>query len=320
LPRIRRFTVYTVRFWPVDMVENINTRRHDGTKKAATNKYLIAAFLVLSCLCVLVFAQQQTLKVDVNLINVFVTVKDDRGRFVSNLTKDDFRLYEDGQLQEIQIFEKQDKVDSSIGILIDTSGSMVDIMPYMKRGIRDFTRVLPKADEFFVVSFGSTVKLLHTSSESQKHLDESMTNLRAWGTSSLFDGLLYAMSKLEKSSRPRKALIAFTDGNDNGSNVSQSRVVEEVQSSAVLLYFIAIGSPVLVDSHTLEPLSDLSGGRTLYVPKQDAVSPVLDQIREELSHQYYLGYYAPRREGSHQLRVEIPGQHLRIRAKTGYVG
>ena len=261
---------------------------------------------------------QQTLKVDVNLINVFVTVKDDRGQFVSNLTKDDFRLYEDNQPQEIQIFEKQDKVDSSIGILMDTSGSMVDIMPYMKRGTRDFTRVLPKADEFFVVSFGSTVKLLHTSSQSQKHLEESMTNLRAWGTSSLFDGLLYAISKLEKSQRPRKALIAFTDGNDNGSNVSQARVVEEVQSSAVLLYFIAIGSPVLVDSHTLEPLSDLSGGRTLYVPKQDAVSPVLDQIREELSHQYYLGYYAPRREGFHKLRVEIPGYNLRIRAKTGY--
>src|SRR5689334_13809978 len=144
-------------------------------------KHLITAFLVPSCLCVFVFAQQQTLKVDVNLINVFVTVKDDRGQFVSNLTKDDFRLYEDNQPQEIQIFEKQDKVDSSIGILMDTSGSMVDIIPFMKRGIRDFTRALPKADEFFVVSFGSTVKLLHTSSQPQKHLEESMTNLRAWG-------------------------------------------------------------------------------------------------------------------------------------------
>jgi hypothetical protein len=91
-----------------------------------------------------------------------------------------------------------------------------------------------------------------------------------------------------------------------------------VQTSAVLLYFVAIGSPKLVDSHTLEPLSDLSGGRTLYVPKQDAVAPVLDQIRTELSQQYYLGYYAPRREGFHHLRVEVPGHHLRIRAKTGY--
>src|SRR5262249_61668613 len=103
-------------------------------------------------------------------------------------------------------------------------------------------------------------------------------------------------------------------------HVSHGRVVEEVQSSAVLLYFIAIGSPILIDSHTLEPLSDLSGGRTLYVSKQEAVSPVLDQIRAELAQRYYLGYYAPRRDGFHRLRVEIPGRSLRIRAKTGYTG
>jgi hypothetical protein len=76
----------------------------------------------------------------------------------------------------------------------------------------------------------------------------------------------------------------------------------------------------LIDSHTLEPLSDLSGGRTLYVSKQESVSPVLDQIRTELAQQYYLGYYAPRREGFHRLRVEVPGRSLRIRSKTGYSG
>src|SRR5207244_3609434 len=114
--------------------------------------------------------------------------------------------------------------------------------------------------------------------------------------------------------------IVFTDGNDNGSNVSHARVVEEVQESAILLYFVAIGSPVLVDSHTLEPLSDISGGRTLYVPKQDAILPVLDQIRTELEQQYYLGYYVPRRAGFHRIRVEVPNHDLRIRAKTGYAG
>ena len=82
----------------------------------------------------------QTLKVDVNLVSIFATVKDDAGRFVTNLAKEDFRVYEDGQLQDIQVFEKLDKVDSTVGILMDSSGSMVDILPYMKRGIREFTR------------------------------------------------------------------------------------------------------------------------------------------------------------------------------------
>jgi Ca-activated chloride channel homolog len=283
--------------------------------------FLIRTSLVCLCLGVFVFhALAQTLKVDVNLINIFATVKDDRGNFVTNLTKDDFRVYEDDQLQNIQIFEKQDNVDSAIGMLLDTSGSMVDILPYMRRGVRDFARDLPKRHDLFVVSFGTTVKLIHSSSQPQKHLENSLAALRAWGTSTLYDSLLYSMEKVEKSEHPRKALIVFTDGNDNGSNIGHGRIVEEVQSSGVLLYFIAIGSQILIDSHTLEPLSDLSGGRTLYVAKQDAVAPVLDQIRTELAQQYYLGYYGPRRNGFHRLRVEVPGRNLRIRSKTGYSG
>jgi VWFA-related protein len=267
--------------------------------------------------CTIAYAQ--TLKIDVNLVNVFATVKDGRGEFVPNLSKEDFRVYDDDQAQDIQIFEKQDKVESSIGILLDTSGSMVDIIPYMKRGVRDFAHALSKRDEFFLVSFGIKVILLHTPAQSRKHLDDTLAGLHAYGTSSLFDGLLYSMEQVEKSDRPRKALIVFTDGEDNGSSVSHSRVVQEAQRSSVLLYFVAIGSPVLIDTHTLESLSEVSGGRTFYVPKQDAIGPVMEQIRTELGQQYYLGYYAERRPGTHRIRVEVPGRNVRIRAKTGYV-
>jgi Ca-activated chloride channel family protein len=272
----------------------------------------------LAILGFLIVSAQQTLKVDVNLVSVFATVKDSRGNFVTTLSKDDFRVYDDDQLQDVQVFEKQDQVESAIGLLLDTSGSMVDIMPYMKRGVHDFTRALRKNEDFFVVSFGTSVKLQHSSTQPQRHLDEVMNTLRAYGTSSLYDGLLYSMEKVEKSDHPRKALIVFTDGNDNGSNITHGRVVEEVEESAVLLYFVAIGSPVLVDSHTLESLSDISGGRTLYVAKHEAVAPVLEQIRLELERQYYLGYYVSRRPGYHRIRVEVPGRDVKIRAKTGY--
>lgn len=280
--------------------------------------------LALMCVCVLAVylsAQaQQTIKVDVNLVSIIATVKDQAGNFVTDLTKDDFRVYENDQPQEIQIFEKQDKVDSSIGLLMDASGSMVDILPYMKRGVRDFTKDMPKDDEFFIASFGAAVKLIHSSTQTQKHLDEGFAAMRAWGTSVLFDGLLYGALRVERSARPRKALIIFTDGNDNGSKVGHGRIVREVQNSALLLYFIAIGSPILVDSHTLTSLSDISGGRTFHIAKQESLSPVLDQIRAELAQQYYLAYYVPKKEGFHKLRVETPGRNLRIRAKTGYNG
>ena len=279
----------------------------------------ILEFTIVVCLLSSVIFGQ-TLKVDVNLVDVFATVKDDRGNFVTDLSKEDFRVYDDNQLQDVRVFEKQDKVESSIGLLMDASGSMVDIIPYMRRGVRDFTRTLPKTDDFFLVSFGTTVKLLHTSKQPAKHLEESLAGLRAWGTSSLYDGLLYSMEKVEKSDRPRKALIAFTDGNDNGSTITHARVVQEIQESAVLLYFVAIGSAVLVDSHTLESLSEISAGRTLYVPKQDAIAPVLEEIRTELGQQYYLGYYVPHRAGFHHIRVEVLGREVKIRAKTGYAG
>ena len=128
------------------------------------------------------------------------------------------------------------------------------------------------------------------------------------------------MEQVEKSRRPRKALIVFTDGNDNGSKFGYGKVVDEAQVSAVLLYFVAIGSRILVDTHTLESLADVSGGRTFFVGKQDAILPVLDQIRTELSQQYYLGYYAPRQPGFHRIRVEMPGRNVTIRAKAGYIG
>jgi Ca-activated chloride channel homolog len=282
-----------------------------------------AAILVVICgswLLAAGFPQQDTLKVDVNLVNVFVTVKDAAGNFVTGLTRDDFRVYEDEQPQDIQVFEKQDEVDSSIGILMDSSGSMVDILPVMRTGIRDFTRTLPSSDEYFVASFGTTVKLLHNSSQPQKHLDDSMQAMRAYGTSVMYDTLVYSIDKVEASDRPRKALIMFTDGHDNGSKADFARVIEKAQQSGALLYFIAIGSRVLIDTNTLESLSDLSAGRTFYIAKPEPVSPILDQIRTELAHQYYLGYYASRKPGFHRIRIELPGRDVRIRSKTGYSG
>src|SRR5438270_5525414 len=131
----------------------------------------ILGFLILQLMCLHSSLHGQPLKVDVNLVNIFATIKDAEGHFVTNLSKDDFRIYDDNQLQDVQVFEKQDKVESSIGILLDTSGSMVDIIPYMKRGVRDFAHALPKTDDFFLVSFGINVKLLHGAKQSQRHLE-----------------------------------------------------------------------------------------------------------------------------------------------------
>jgi Ca-activated chloride channel family protein len=280
----------------------------------------LCCLLCILCFFVAVsFFAQQTLRVDVDLVNVFATIQDEKGEFVPGLNREDFQLYDDDEPQQIAVFEKEGEVKSAIGMLLDTSGSMVDILPFMKRGVRDFTRSLSRIDDLFVISFGTNVKLIHKPTESQKQLEQNVEVLRPWGTSVLYDALKFGMDRIGRSEHERKALIVFTDGNDNRSNVTHGQVVQEAQLSSVLLYFVAIGSPVLIDSHTLESLANISGGRVQYVPKTEPVSPVLEKIRIELSKQYYIGYYVPRRQGYHRIRLEIPGKQLRIHAKTGYL-
>jgi len=281
----------------------------------------LMAILSVGAVCGRRFFAQEPLRVDVNLVSVFLTVQDPRGEFVPNLSSDDFHVYEDGVEQKISVFEKEDAVQSAIGILIDSSGSMVDILPLTRDGVLHFARTSKRFDQMFVYTFGTNVRLLHDVRDPVNGLSAELKNLSAKGTSLLYDALLEGMRKSSRSENARKALIVFTDGEDNGSTAGFGAVSREAQRSGVLLYFIAIGSRILMDEHTMESLASQSGGRVFYVTKTEPVAPTLDGIRVELSRQYYLGYYAPRRPGFHAIRVETPNRKdLHIRAKTGYFG
>jgi Ca-activated chloride channel family protein len=273
--------------------------------------------------CVLIpiaLLAQQTLKVNVDLVNVFITAQNERGEFVDGLAKDDFVVYEDGEPQQISVFEKDRGVHSAIGILLDTSGSTVDILPYERRGLLEFTRTILHPDEYYVVTFGTFVRMIHRSPETHTHLEQALQNVKAYGTSLLFDAMLYGMDKVNASDNERKALVVFTDGSDNGSSIEFGRIVREAQVSGVLLYFVAIGSPVLVDRHTVDSLANESGGRVFYVPKSDQVLPYLEKIRVELSRQYYIGYYTNHKPGYHRIKVDLPGHSgITLHTKAGYL-
>jgi Ca-activated chloride channel homolog len=283
------------------------------------------SFIIVFVVAALAFTSyssaQDSLKVDVNLVNVFATVQNEQGEFVTDLTSNDFRIYDDDAEQQISVFEKDDQVESAVAILLDSSGSMVDILPLMKTGTVEFARQAKRLDDLSVLSFGTTVRLLHDFSDSPQSLQSRLDTLKAYGTSVLFDALDGAIEKLRSREQQRKALIVFTDGNDNGSHAGFGKVELEAQRSGVLMYFVAIGARVHVDEHTVESLAGDSGGRVIYMSKTDSVPAAIRDIRTELAKQYYLGYYVSRTPGHHQIRIEIPGRKgLRIRAKTGYVG
>jgi Ca-activated chloride channel homolog len=263
---------------------------------------------------------QDSLRLDVNLVNIFLTVQNPRGEFVTGLSADNFRIYEDDVEQKISIFEKEDQVGSSIGLLVDNSGSMVDILPIMKAGVLEFAQKAKRSDEFFVMTFGIRAQVIHDFHQSVQDLDAAFKLVTPRGTSVFFDALLQGMTKVSKSEHERKALIVFSDGNDNGSKAGFGAVSLAAQRSSVLLYFIPIGSRILIDQPTVESLAALSGGRVIYLDKAEPIRTAIESVRTDLAKQYYLGYYAALRPGSHRIRVEVPGHDVRVRSKTGYMG
>jgi Ca-activated chloride channel family protein len=283
----------------------------------------IRKLLALSCAILLAAAllqavpSQQALRVDVDLVNVVMTVQDAAGRFVTDLKESDFRVYEDGVEQKVAVFEKEN-VGSAVGLLLDSSGSVPDILPMMKSGVLDFADHTKSFEELFVMTFGTRVRTLHDVGEPLPQLQNNLKTLSAQGTSVLFDALVEGLKKLAVREPERKALLIFTDGNDNGSKAGFRDVLLEAQKAGALLYFLPIGSRVLIDEHTIDSLAKETGGRVIYLRKDDPIRPAMESIRQELARQYYIAYYASRKPGFHSIRVEIPGRNVRIRAKTGY--
>jgi len=284
-------------------------------KQSITPIVLLSTLLFASSLRAL--PGPQTLKVNVDLVNVILTVQDPSGRYITGLSAGDFRVYEDGAEQKVAAFERED-VDSSVGILVDSSLSMVDILPKMKVGLTDFAEHTSSFNELFVMTFGTRVRVIHDFSESMKQLQDNIKLMSAQGTSVLFDGLVEGLRKIGGRQSERKALLVFTDGIDTGSKAGFRDVLLASQKAGALLYFIPIGSRVLVDENTMNSLAKETGGRAIYLSKNDRVPPAMESIRQELSRQYYIGYYTSRRPGFHSIRVEAPGRDVRIRAKAGY--
>jgi Ca-activated chloride channel family protein len=286
-----------------------------GTRKLMT---LLCAVLLAAAIPQAVPAQR-ALRVDVDLVNVVLTVQDAAGRFVTDLKESDFRIYEDGVEQKVAVFDKED-VGSAVGLLLDNSLSMVDILPMMKAGILDFADHTKSFEELFVMTFGTRVRTLHDVRQPLPQLQNNLKTLGAQGTSVLFDALVEGLQKVAEREPERKALLIFTDGNDNASKAGFKDVLIEAQKAGALLYFLPIGSRsrMLIDEHTIDSLAKETGGRAIYLTKTDPIRPAMESIRQELARQYYIGYYASRKPGFHSIRVEVPGREVRIRAKTGY--
>ena len=215
-------------------------------------------------------AKDTTFSADVRVVSLFATVRDKQGKIVRDLNKDDFTLDEDGHAQVIRYFSSESNLPLTLGLLVDTSGSMRRVLgEEHTASYRFLDQVLTDKDQAFVIHFDREVELLQDLTSSRKKLEDALAQLDSnepqrqrggWGGgrgsypgggrrggggggTELYDAVLLASDELMKKQTGRKALILLTDGVDNGSKVPLTRAVESAQLADTLVYGIRIADP-----------------------------------------------------------------------------
>jgi Ca-activated chloride channel family protein len=176
----------------------------------------------------------------VELINVNATVTDSSGRFVTGLQKDDFRIFEDNQLQTVTHFSNE-RVPVSVGIAVDTSGSMAgDKMQAAQDALNRFLDLLGEGDEFFLYRFGSHPILVHDWTSDRRALSRAISRLNPQGGTAMYDTVAEAVQLAQSGRHTKKALVVISDGNDTNSNSNVGELKHLIRETEVLVYAIGI--------------------------------------------------------------------------------
>ncbi|GAC1616770.1 MAG: hypothetical protein PVS2B2_00600 [Candidatus Acidiferrum sp.] len=286
--------------------------------------------------------QGPTLKSQVNLVNLFVTVRDKKKNIVTDLKQTDFKIAEDGQDQKIAFFNKEVSLPVTLGLLLDTSGSEQDMLSAIQDGgSRFINRVLRKGDEAMVMSFASDVDLMSDFTDDKGQLDRAIHKTRiaipdqgmragnpgpvgsrhVTGTA-LYDAIYLACSEKLTSEAGRKALVIVTDADDQGSKVRIEEAIEAAQRTDTVIHILLVIDPRSGgNAGAAHHLADETGGRVISVNSDKKMEEAYDQISEELRSQYTLGYYPSNatHDGKfRKIKVEMVNHDLRVLARKGY--
>jgi Ca-activated chloride channel homolog len=270
------------------------------------------------------------IKTDVKLVLVPVSVTDSTERLVTGLNVDNFQLYEGKKPQEIRHFSSED-VPVSIGIILDTSGSMGDKMNRVREAVSQFCKEANPQDEFFMIEFSEQPHLVTDFTSAPEDLERELLFTRAKGRTALLDAIYMGLHKIKEAKYGKKALLIISDGGDNHSRYGEREVKAAAKESDVMIY--AIGTfdrfvPTLEELRgptLLSELAEPTGGRAYTLENALALPAVARHIGRELRTQYVLGYRPeeiPKDGKWHKIQVKLrlPKKlpFLRARAKTGY--
>jgi Ca-activated chloride channel homolog len=269
-----------------------------------------------------------TFKVDVKLVNVFVTVTDDHGSPVAGLNKEDFALQEDDRDQKIAVFGKESALPLSIVLQIDTSLSTRKDLPLELLSARRFAHaILRPVDGLSVYAFSEVVNEITPFTSDAKVIDRGIDRIRLGSATALYDALYLGSHALEPR-QGRKVMVVITDGGDTVSSVNYKEAVRAAQQAEAIVYSIII-VPIEASAgrdtggeHALIQLSEDTGGRHFYATSAPQLDEAFGKISDELRTQYLLAYYPSQRLANsdyRRIRVSLHGQAAyNVRHRTGY--
>ncbi len=272
-------------------------------------------------------ADQGTISVVTALVVLPVRVTRADGDFVSGLTQDQFRVYEDGRQQPITLFRQED-TPVAVGLVVDHSHSMGSKLQSVATAVSAFAQSSNPEDEMFVVDFSDSVSMNLPGGKpftsDPRELAKAVSAVSAQGMTALYDAVAEGLDHLQLGRSDKKALIIVSDGGDNASRRKYADILELARQSQAVIY--AIG---LVDEHeeenpdVLRRLCKDTGGLAFFPTKGQSVSEISASIAQDLREQYTIGFTPQMRNGDsfHKIRVEVtaPGQgKLQVRTRSGY--
>ncbi len=295
-----------------------------------------------------VLENEDVIRVETNLTNIFFTAADSNKRFISNLTKEQVRVFEDGQAQEIFTFQQNIDLPLSVAILIDTSQSEERTLPDEKLAARAFLEAImrPSKDEAAVVSFTGEVTLEQGFTGNIDRLRKAIeriefvppagyigrgvvvnqpttppisdTNQILAGSTALWDAVWATSNELlsDSADNTRRAIILLTDGVDTISQVKLHEAIERAQKADALVYAIGIGDSYHggVDRGSLKKVAEKTGGRAYFPESERELRAAFEQIQRDLREQYLVAYSPSNknRDGSYRrIQIEIIDPELR---------
>jgi Ca-activated chloride channel family protein len=310
--------------------------------RANPKRTRILVSVVLLALTIPLFAQE-AVHVNVNLVNVAFSVRDDHGALVDNLTKDQLDVFEDAVAQKIAFFARSSDTPLTLGLIVDASGSQDHFTKQHQHDLEVFLKeVLGPQDRAFIVCFGNHLRLVSDFSASSSELVDRLSAFQKGSRSfpeigpkesrdlgtAFYDSIYYASTEKLSNERGRKALLIFSDGEDNSSSHDMMTAIEAAQAANVTLFSIRyterehsrLTARNRYGIRVMERIAKETGGDQFDAEKTDPHS-YFRQIGEELRHSYELAYYPSNPVTDDTFRkivVRTKQSGFSVRCKTGY--